>query len=93
LRRLENALLDQMRLDVVIHEQSLICRRDLFGKRSIFHCSHVAVRRPIGEHAIHCASVGTATGRLLQAAVAASLPVAPELRDGGCEAFPNIRLF
>ncbi len=36
LRRLENALLDQMRLDVVIHEQSLICRRDLFGKRSVF---------------------------------------------------------
>jgi hypothetical protein len=34
-----------------------------------------------------------ATGRLLQAAVAASLPAAPELRDGGCEAFPNIRLF
>src|SRR5438067_1027123 len=32
----ENALLDQMRFDVVVHEQSLICRRDLFGKRSVF---------------------------------------------------------
>src|SRR5437660_3759184 len=33
LRWFENALLDQMRFDVVVHEQSLICRRDLFGKR------------------------------------------------------------
>src|SRR5713101_3019805 len=35
LRWFENALLDQMRFDVVVHEQSLICRRDLFGKRSV----------------------------------------------------------
>src|SRR5882724_2945988 len=29
LRRFENALLNQMRLDIVVHEQSLICRRNL----------------------------------------------------------------
>src|SRR6266567_5231075 len=34
-RWLENALLDQMRFNIVVHEQSLICRRDLFGKRSV----------------------------------------------------------
>ena len=28
LRRFENALLNQMRLDVVVHEQFLICRRN-----------------------------------------------------------------
>src|SRR5438128_550003 len=36
LRWFENAVLDQMRFDVVVHEESLICRRDLFGKRSVF---------------------------------------------------------
>jgi len=29
LRRFENAFLNQMRFDVVVHEQSLICRRNL----------------------------------------------------------------
>src|SRR5438105_13894020 len=35
-RRFENALLAPMPPDVVIHEQSLICRRNLLGKRSVF---------------------------------------------------------
>src|SRR6266513_1999328 len=30
---LENALFDQMRFNVVVHEQSLICARTFFGKR------------------------------------------------------------
>src|SRR6266571_107405 len=42
LRWFENALLDQMRFDVVVHEESLICRRDLFGKRSVFAVEAVA---------------------------------------------------
>src|SRR6478672_3686737 len=33
--RLENALLDQMRLDIGLHEQSLICRRIFQGKRAV----------------------------------------------------------
>src|SRR5438034_6896548 len=32
-RWLENAFLDQMRFDIVVHEQSLICRRRFQGKR------------------------------------------------------------
>src|SRR5437764_3138557 len=35
LRWFENTLLDQVRFNIVVHEQSLICRRDLFGKRSV----------------------------------------------------------
>ena len=33
---LENAFFDQMRFDVVVHEQSLICRGTFFGKRAPF---------------------------------------------------------
>ena len=33
--RLENALLDQMRLDIGLHEQSLICRRIFQGKPAV----------------------------------------------------------
>src|SRR4029434_1371522 len=54
----ENALLDQMRLDVVLHEQSLICRRDLFGKRSVYRCRPVAaqgrLRAPVSHSAVLC---------------------------------------
>ena len=32
-RWFENAFLDQMRFDIVVHEQSLICRRRFQGKR------------------------------------------------------------
>jgi len=31
----ENAFFDKMRFDVVVHEQSLICRGKFFGKRSV----------------------------------------------------------
>src|SRR5438094_9339921 len=41
-RWFENALLDQMRFYVVLHEQSLICRRNLFGKRSVCRSIDVA---------------------------------------------------
>src|SRR5919106_2165745 len=34
-RWFENALLDEMRFDVVVHGQSLICRRNSQGKRSV----------------------------------------------------------
>src|SRR4029453_17232467 len=36
LGRFQNALLDQVRFDVVVHGQSLICRRNSQSKRSVF---------------------------------------------------------
>jgi hypothetical protein len=35
----KNTLLNQVRLDVVVHEQSLICRRNSQGKRALRGCS------------------------------------------------------
>src|SRR6516162_2954653 len=36
-RRLENALFDQVRFDVVLHEQFLICARPFEGKRALLY--------------------------------------------------------
>src|SRR5437762_3694560 len=67
LRRFKNPLLNQVRLDVVVHEQSLICRRNLQGKRAVLPASDVAVRRPIRKRPSWRARVTEpTTGRLLQ---------------------------
>jgi len=39
LRRSEDTLLDQVRFDVVMHKQSLICRGNFWGKRSVPRCA------------------------------------------------------
>ena len=44
LRWLENALLNEVRLDIILHEQSLICRRDLFGKCTVWRCSRFVLK-------------------------------------------------
>src|SRR6516162_7532252 len=46
-RRLENALFDQVRFDVVVHEQFLICARTFEGKRALPLHRRFAADQPV----------------------------------------------
>ena len=59
LRRLENALLDQMRLDVVIHEQSLIAEEIYSASAPFFTVATSLCNVRLESMLSNCASVGT----------------------------------